>query len=396
MSVEKINNLEHLIPLGESKKIVDHKIKRLTAPGENYGSLMLSVDVTVKTPTGNEEIHAVAKTVPPNEFIQEVFNTPVTFRNEIAFYKNIVPLLQQFQRQHGVKEIIDFVPKYYGSRVNLKGDEGEVDQDAVLLMENLKVANYTTLDRMQGFDLNVAKLIMKNLAQLHAVPLALKLEKPEIFEKEIKPYMMLWAPKEQQHNVMTKQLSDLVDDIEELKPFKERILNAFGQQMKPRETRETFATITHNDCWVNNFLFKLENGKPVKSIIVDYQVCSYGSPGRDIVFFLFSSVNDHVLKKHYDDLIKLYHQTFISVLEQLGCVTTPFTFEALEQEINYEARDSQFGHVAFMLSPIFAPSGEVQDITEFSPENMISHKVSDLHKQKLVFVVKEFIKRNWI
>jgi hypothetical protein len=44
----------------------------LTAVGENYGSLMLSVDLTINTPTGNEEIHAVAKTVPPNEYIQKI------------------------------------------------------------------------------------------------------------------------------------------------------------------------------------------------------------------------------------------------------------------------------------------------------------------------------------
>jgi hypothetical protein len=186
MSAEQIKNIEDLIPLGDGKKIVDYKIKRLTTPGENRGSLMLKVDFTVKTSTGNEEIYAAAKAVLPNEFIQEHFNTPVTFRNEIAFYKKIIPLLQDFQRQHGVKDVIDFVPKYYGSRLNLKGDEGNMDQDAVLLLENLKVANYTTVDRTQGFDLDAAKLIITDLAQFHAVPLALKFEKPDVFEREIK------------------------------------------------------------------------------------------------------------------------------------------------------------------------------------------------------------------
>jgi hypothetical protein len=61
MSGEEIKNIEDLIQLGEGKKIVNYKINRLTAPGENYGSLMLSVDISVKTATGNEEIHAVAK-----------------------------------------------------------------------------------------------------------------------------------------------------------------------------------------------------------------------------------------------------------------------------------------------------------------------------------------------
>jgi hypothetical protein len=98
--------------------------------------------------------------------------------------------------------------------------------------------------------------------------------------------------------------------------------------------------------------------------MVDYQSCSYGSPARDIVFFLFSSVKDDVLKDHYDDLIKLYHQIFMSTLGKLKCVKTPFIFEALQQEIHYEARYSQFVHVAFMLYPIFIPKAEVRDITE--------------------------------
>jgi thiamine kinase-like enzyme len=393
MSAEQIKNIEDLIPLGDGKKIVDCKIKLLTAPGENSGSVMLKVDFTVKTPTGNEEIHAAAKTVPPNELIQEVFNTAVTFRNEIAFYKKIVPLLQDFQRQHGVKEVIDFVPKYYGSRLNLKGDEGKVDQDAVLLLENLKVANYDTLDRTRGFDLDAAKLIITDLARFHAVPLALKLQKPDVFEREIKPFLMLWTPKERQRSELNKHVSRLIDDIEELKPLKERILNAFDESFAPRETRETFATITHNDCWVNNFLLKLENGKPVKNIIVDYQLCSYGSPARDIVFFLYSSVQDDVLKEHYDDLIKLYYQIFISTLEQLKCVTAPFTFEALEKEINNEARYSQFGHVTFMLYPVFRPQADIPDNTEI---NMFNHKIPDAHKRKFVSVVNEFIKRKWL
>jgi hypothetical protein len=53
MSGEEIKNIEDLVQLGEGKKIVNYKINRLTAPGENYGSLMLSVDITVKTATGN-------------------------------------------------------------------------------------------------------------------------------------------------------------------------------------------------------------------------------------------------------------------------------------------------------------------------------------------------------
>ena len=70
MDTAHIKDINNLIKLDHCKTIIDQKVRRLTAPGENYGSLMLSVDLTVKTPHGTEEIHTVAKMLPPSKFIQ--------------------------------------------------------------------------------------------------------------------------------------------------------------------------------------------------------------------------------------------------------------------------------------------------------------------------------------
>ncbi|RZB40960.1 EcKinase, DUF1679, and/or APH domain containing protein [Asbolus verrucosus] len=356
---------------------------------------MLSVDVIVKTPERIEKINAVAKMLPPNELMQEMFNCQVTFRNEIGFYKTMVPTLQHFQREHGVTEVIDFSPKYYGSRSNLNGST-KIDTNAVLLLENLKVQNFVNFERTEGFDLEVSKLIIRDLAHLHAVPLALKLQKPEVFETAIMQFLSSLVLQEEVLKDLKEKYDKIINNVDDLKPYLERLKKVSLDVYPPGPPREPFATVSHNDCWVNNTMIQIKDGKPFKSKLVDYQLCDYGSPAKDVLFFLFSSVQNHILEKHYDDLIEFYHKTFTSTLVELHCETTEFSLEAFKKELDYEAKHTQFVHTVLMLFPIFAPRGTVTDIVELKPTDIGNSEPTGLHKQKLLFVVKEFARRNWI
>ncbi|XP_044260258.1 uncharacterized protein LOC123008492 [Tribolium madens] len=389
-----IKNFSSLLSLPPLKKLKEYKIARLTAPGENYGSLMLSVDVTLDTSGGNENIHLVAKMVPPNVAIQEIFNTSVTFRNEIEFYRKIVPTLENFQLQFG-SEVVDFYPKYFGSRLNLTGSE-HVDSDAILLLENLKIANYVGVDRSAGLDMPITRLILRNLAALHAVPIGLKLHKPEVFNTEVRPYLSPWLPKKEMHDKYRAAIVEMVAQIPEISHLEKRILEGFDRELLPEIPREPFATIAHNDCWVSNSLVKFDKQEAVDCKLVDYQVCGYGSPARDVLFFLFSSVKIEVLERWFEDLLKWYYENFISLLKGVKCDVQKFGFEEFEKELDFEARNSQFGHVAFMLFVVFTDKSKVKDISEFSVDNIIAGAGSEEHKRKFAFVVKEFAKRNWI
>lgn len=143
MPGENIIDLEGLLQpyIGPNKKIVDVKKDRLTAPGENYCSIMLKLDITLKNlETGKEEeLFAVAKTINTevNEFFKK--SAPPQFKKEIAFYTEIVPALQEFQREQGITDVIDLFPKLYAARKNLHGNDDEVDDDCVIILENLKV-----------------------------------------------------------------------------------------------------------------------------------------------------------------------------------------------------------------------------------------------------------------
>lgn len=125
--------------ISNDAEIADVQISNLTAPGENYGSVMMRVDITLKNKhNGKEEIlYGVAKLIPPNAQIQEMFNTQVTFKNEIALYATIVPTLVEFQKEEGMEGIKCFA-NLLGSRTNLDGSD-VVNEDAVLMLENLKM-----------------------------------------------------------------------------------------------------------------------------------------------------------------------------------------------------------------------------------------------------------------
>lgn len=137
--IRKLDDLVYKY-ISKDKTITNTEISPLTVLGENYGSLMLKVDLTLEDEKNRiEQLSLVAKMIPENQFFQDLFNTQLTFKLEAAFYQTIVPTLQNFQREKGITKVIDLFPNFYGARINLNGSEN-VDSDGVILMENLKVS----------------------------------------------------------------------------------------------------------------------------------------------------------------------------------------------------------------------------------------------------------------
>ncbi|XP_050511295.1 uncharacterized protein LOC126887688 [Diabrotica virgifera virgifera] len=187
-----VNNIESLCSqrVGYNKKIIKTDTSSLVPEGENYGGEMVKLNLVVQDENSNqsEEIHVVVKKIPPSEIYQEIFNIQHTFRAEINFYEKLVPLFQNFQRENNVQDVLDCFAKFYGSRLNLNGSE-EVDLDAAIVFENLSIAGFRNIDRLTGFNFEETQLLLKYLAQLHAVPLAIKIRNPELFKQEIRPHL---------------------------------------------------------------------------------------------------------------------------------------------------------------------------------------------------------------
>lgn len=131
---------------------------------------------------------------------------------------------------------------------------------------------------------------------------------------------------------------------------------------------------------------------------MDYQFLNYDSLGKDLIFFLFDSVQNEVIKRKYDEILRLYHDTFISTLKRLKVDTTPYTYEKLLEELDFAANNTfAIGQSLAMLRPIFAVKENVNEVENLRDDNILQYKeATKLHKEKLYMLVEEFAKRKWI
>ncbi|CAH2002705.1 unnamed protein product [Acanthoscelides obtectus] len=404
--IKKIDELvEHVIE--SDKKVKDVEVSRLTSPGENYGSCMLKVDITLerKSDSSTELLHTVAKLIPEVEFLREAFQVQKTVKTEIAFYDKVVPSLQDFQREYGIANVIDCFPKLYASRLNLKEDSDEVDEDAVLLFENLSVKGFKNINRIEGFDLEGAKIVLKDLAGLHAVPLALRLQKPHVYEENVKKFFhareLPQPPKNEPDGPKPEDtFLEICKDSEECAPYMtevDKILTYFKEH--PQALHKTippnkiWATLSHGDMWVNNTMQRFEEGKILENKFVDFQLYTSDTPVKDLLFFLWSSCQLGVLQGHLEDLLKYYHASFIKILEELGCNVTPYSYEKFILEAEQVAVRTTFRALFFSMFVVQAKKRE-GDIGHRPELNVKKEDVNPLLQKKIAYAISYYGKKN--
>lgn len=151
----KLRELESLLRAGGNNlTVVKYNTEPLLQLGENYGSTILKVDALVKKSNSNdeEELHLVAKMLPATDFQRNYFNSQYTFKKEIFLYEELIPIYRKIQQEFGFKdnEIFDVGPRLFGARCSLDPSTKDVDEDAVILMQNLKSLGYYCMDKQKG------------------------------------------------------------------------------------------------------------------------------------------------------------------------------------------------------------------------------------------------------
>uniref|UniRef100_A0A6P7G4W8 Uncharacterized protein LOC114334186 n=1 Tax=Diabrotica virgifera virgifera TaxID=50390 RepID=A0A6P7G4W8_DIAVI len=394
MSCTQIKQLETLLSKQLVKKTIKNvNISRLTAPGENFGSIMYKLDIVLNNnDNGTEEIlRAVAKTLPETEFWRQIFNIQVTYTSEMAFYEVVLPTFQEFQRSLGIDNVIDSFAECLAVRKNLLDNSDVIDDDAVIVLENLISKGYNNIDRLKGFDLNTSKIVLKDIAHLHAVALALKLIDPKMFEERVKKYCHVYDPPKE--NSENNVLVAVVGENEECRQYLSRI-HGWGKIPKSAP-REPFATVVHEDLWTNNTMQKFENGQPVGNKLVDLQIYEYGSPAADVFFFIFSSIPLEVLEPHLDDLLHFYHESLTSFLKKHKC-HLEFSYDQFLEEME-SVSAYEFGHaLLFHLVAVNGKKGGHESSDGMPSVDKYLECLSQPVKEKAWYMVKECVKRGWL
>ncbi|CAG7835049.1 unnamed protein product [Allacma fusca] len=348
--------------------------------GDNYMSIMYAVDINAKSRTTGiaEVFHIMLKTLPRNNFRQQMINEMKAFEKESKMYGEVFEDFIAFQKEKGLEdgEMFSAFPKCYSSFCN-----GTTDY---LAMEDLRYSGYKMGNRIAGLDEDHSKLAVMNLAKFHAVSFAMfqgdynkilekypfleerMFKKPEDLEPMYKAYT--------QQTFVTEgealRKAGLVKEAERVEgvydeDFHCRLRRLAGDEVK-------WAVIGHGDCWTNNMLFTYDDvtGKPLEHKFLDFQISRASSRTIDLNYFIYSSLPMKDLNTRENSLLRLYHDTFTHFAAKLGYSNEELTFENLLQEMD-EFRP--YGIImGLLLAPILsADKDAVPDLEtmDFKPDN---------------------------
>lgn len=322
------------------------------------------------------------------------------FVKELEIYQSVLPALSEFQQEYYVKNVLtNIAPKFYGGFVNSGKD---YTGNGILLLEDLRQFDYTVVEKCKGLSLECAKAVLRELAKFHAVPIAMKAQKPDIFSKKIKPHLdeikLCQIQKDDDIKWFLTIFRDLVESIPETRQhadkFEEHMRKLFKHTIK---IVEPFATLCHSDLWSNNILIKFNKDEPETIKIVDYQLLHYNSFAKDLIIFLSVCVESDVLLNHYDDLLNFYYKHFTCTLERYGVNSNQYTYDGMLNEIDRVAKSERVTMQCFlMLFPIYQDPKNAVDVDEFDIQSFIDNKPSEQHKERFKLLVQKYANHNWI
>ncbi|XP_034100527.1 uncharacterized protein LOC117565505 [Drosophila albomicans] len=373
--VPKIIDLHKIVePYLQGATLESYESGYLTKPGDNYGSIMLTINSKIKQTNGEIQDFPLIAKLPPltNDLYWQIFQPERTCITENAVYKYLSPELKKLQLEAGVlpTDAFDGFPRYYGSRISLNPDTPKVDRDAVLVQENVTKSGYRPGNRHKPYDLEHTVLILHYLAQYHALPLALRLKKPKVYDQFVRPYFKKFNMNDNMEADLKNVLNEeALADIKEILKDNDRDIQRVQELQDLNEKFQSsedvqdglWTSIAHMDAWINNIMVKYdENEVPAKLKIVDFQIAQYESVVHDIIFLLLSSVDTPVLEENYYNFLKIYYDAFIKSLRSVHVDTSEYSYEGFLGEVKRVAH-IEIPHALFMTKVVLAENDTLPD-----------------------------------
>ncbi|EDS30841.1 conserved hypothetical protein [Culex quinquefasciatus] len=321
---------------------------------------------------GARELVVLCKIPPINEARRQQFGSMVIFEREVEAYSKLLPAMYEFQREKGVTEELD-VGFFNAPKCYLSYWDGPKEESAIL-MDDLRLRGYRMWNKMIPVNYEHARLLMVQLGRLHAVSFAMKDQRPEVFEQFKLPDPMTRMMLEGESGAvfvgmmnmsMDRAIGLLQPEEEKLRQkllkAKDSMIDDLKNLTSPAQC-EPYAILGHGDCWVNNFIYSYKNGVPTEIVLLDWQICRYVSPALDLLYFIFGCTDGEFRRKHYDEMIRLYHRSLTELLEKLGGdPTRQFPYTALLRQLKQHGKFGLFMAI-FMVPMLCVDNADLPDM----------------------------------
>ncbi|CAB4064648.1 unnamed protein product [Lepeophtheirus salmonis] len=314
---------------GEKKILCSYKSKVGTEKGDNFMGDLIACEIKVKDQERNEEqiLHWMLKTMKVGKGSKAIQEMNL-FSREEAFYTQFQNDLDKYIKPN----LLRIVPLIHS--VN------EVNRE-VLVFENLNALDYETpINKKKGFDDNHVHSVCKWLAELHGAAYVLFQRYPGGYaEWKNNNFFYKYLGDENFEkffDTMPRDIENILNNLMNgsdndalIESFKSSINDFFNEdsdhisiatKIKERiyNSRSDFKTLCHGDPWFNNMMFKYDDAKKVKDVILlDMQIIYSGNIGADLAYFLYSSVTSEDLSNKLDSYLEYYRKCLISFVNEI-------------------------------------------------------------------------------
>ncbi|EDW15818.1 uncharacterized protein Dmoj_GI22570 [Drosophila mojavensis] len=286
-------------------------------PGENFTSIMLRIYIDLEMNDGSTKTKTyVFKTMLPNEQGGSDIDALGLFPKELTMYKTYLPAFEALYKAAG--EDIQIAPKC----LHTDQREGLIH----FIFEDLSTRKFQNVDRLNGLDMAHMTRALRKLAEFHAAS--------AVYEEQNGPF-----PSDFWEGFVSLKTEKFARDGYKLRgePFK-KSMETWGMKDAEKYIKNfpslddywamslstldvnplDFNTLTHGDFWSSNFMCNyLPDGTLDQLILVDFQICKWGNPAIDLLFFITLSAAKDIRIKEFDNFIYIYWERLVECLKLL-------------------------------------------------------------------------------
>lgn len=246
-----------------------------------------------------------------------------------------------------------------------------------------------------GLDFQHTTAALKSLARFHALGISAKQNYPTLFD----PIRSSYSKPDYDYRAVDAACSRFVEIIKNDSRFDryssrvERIASwRKGDWKSEMVTHELWSTIVHYDFWTNNVLFRTRDGIGNDDVkFIDFQTYCFGDVFLDLIYFIFTSLEDEVKLNRLDEVLDGYYVNFILMLERLSVDVGKYSRRKFDDGLERVA-EYEFFHCALVLNIVTADDSDDQ-------ENLMGKSMTfqdnDLYYQKIMQLLQIYEKRNW-
>nr|CAH7714227.1 unnamed protein product [Callosobruchus chinensis] len=239
------------------------------------------------------------------------------FTKEVFVYE----LLDRYQEE-GVGMVTNVVPKFYLGKAN-----------EYLVLENLSIEGYKTLDKHPVLDYDTVLTVLNALANFHASTIVYEEKQAESILKtygaELKETFFGDGDAFANKRGIEASIAGVLREIDIFKfptklnsgkSFKEvarHICYEICNLVKP--SKQYRNVLTHGDIWSSNILMKSdENKRNIKCKFVDFQYSRYTPPSQDVLAFIYFTTSRSFRAKHLYEVLGVYYSYLEKYLKVSG------------------------------------------------------------------------------